>query len=53
MAVSLGANLKITNRQGLTPLTLSAKLAKKQMFIELQDMESEAVWVYGESSQVS
>ncbi|CAJ0939097.1 unnamed protein product, partial [Mesorhabditis belari] len=53
MAVSLGASLKITNRQGLTPLTLSAKLAKKQMFIELLDMESEAVWVYGESSQTA
>ncbi|CAJ0581972.1 unnamed protein product, partial [Mesorhabditis spiculigera] len=41
LAVELGANLKIMNRQGLTPLTLAARLAKKQMFAILLDMESE------------
>lgn len=31
LAVETGANLRITNKQGLTPLTLAAKLAKKKV----------------------
>lgn len=31
LALSQGANLHILNRQGLTPLTLAAYLARKQV----------------------
>ncbi len=31
LLVDLGARLHITNRQGLTPLTLAAKLARKEV----------------------
>ncbi|CAJ0938885.1 unnamed protein product, partial [Mesorhabditis belari] len=53
LAVQTGASLRITNKQGLTPLTLAAKLAKKKIFIELLDLESDVVWAYGEASQTA
>lgn len=39
-----GANLMITNKQKLTPLTLAAKLAKKKFFDTILELECEKVW---------
>uniref|UniRef100_A0A914YDM3 Ion transport domain-containing protein n=1 Tax=Panagrolaimus superbus TaxID=310955 RepID=A0A914YDM3_9BILA len=62
LALSQGANLHILNRQGLTPLTLAAYLARKQvkkisisiytkkfeqMFEHIVEVEREVHWTYG------
>ncbi|KRY91660.1 Transient receptor potential cation channel subfamily V member 6 [Trichinella pseudospiralis] len=43
----LGAKLHIKNNQNLTPLTLAAKLGKKQMFNHVLNYEKEELWTYG------
>lgn len=45
---SLGARLDIRNRQGLTPLSLAAKLAKKEMYDHIINLERQQYWEYGE-----
>uniref|UniRef100_A0A8R1I9L7 ANK_REP_REGION domain-containing protein n=1 Tax=Caenorhabditis japonica TaxID=281687 RepID=A0A8R1I9L7_CAEJA len=52
-ALEAGANLKIANKQNLTPLTLAAKLAKKTMFNKILQLECEKVWTYGASQCVA
>ncbi|WKY14265.1 hypothetical protein Q1695_000088 [Nippostrongylus brasiliensis] len=47
LALESGARLNIANKQNLTPLTLAAKLAKKQMFMEILEIEGDSVWAYG------
>ncbi|VDK44106.1 unnamed protein product [Anisakis simplex] len=47
LALSLGANLHIENRRKLTPLTLAAYLAKKEMFERIVEEEREVCWTYG------
>ncbi|KJH46089.1 hypothetical protein DICVIV_07859 [Dictyocaulus viviparus] len=47
LAMESGARINITNKQNLTPLTLAAKLAKKQMFMEILELEGDSVWAYG------
>ncbi|CAD6199037.1 unnamed protein product [Caenorhabditis auriculariae] len=47
--LEFGANLKIANKQNLTPLTLAARLAKKTMFDKILQLECEKVWTYGGS----
>ncbi|VDM62966.1 unnamed protein product [Angiostrongylus costaricensis] len=47
LAMESGARINIANKQNLTPLTLAAKLAKKQMFMEILELEGGSVWAYG------
>ncbi|KAI1728806.1 ion transport protein domain-containing protein [Ditylenchus destructor] len=47
LALNMGANLHIQNRQRLTPLTLSAFLAKKEMFERIVEVERQVYWTYG------
>ncbi|KAL4218965.1 hypothetical protein ACF0H5_021551 [Mactra antiquata] len=44
---SLGARLDIRNRQGLTPLTLAAKLARKDMYEHILEIIRQIYWIYG------
>ncbi|CEF70898.1 Nanchung [Strongyloides ratti] len=46
--LSLGAKLHILNRQGLTPLTTAAYLAKKDMFVKIMTKEKVVLWTYGD-----
>ncbi|XP_029197180.2 transient receptor potential cation channel subfamily V member 6-like isoform X2 [Acropora millepora] len=41
-------NANIVNNQGLTPLTLAAKMARKEMFQHILTREREVFWQYGE-----
>lgn len=41
-------NANIMNNQGLTPLTLAAKMARKEMFQHILTREREVFWQYGE-----
>ncbi|XP_046567437.1 LOW QUALITY PROTEIN: transient receptor potential cation channel subfamily V member 5-like [Haliotis rubra] len=43
----LGARLDIKNRQGLTPLTLASKLARKDMYEHILEIEREVFWLFG------
>ncbi|XP_052249252.1 transient receptor potential cation channel subfamily V member 6-like isoform X4 [Dreissena polymorpha] len=43
----LGARLDIRNRQGLTPLTLAAKLARKEMYEHILELIRHVHWIYG------
>ncbi|KAL3870297.1 hypothetical protein ACJMK2_038373 [Sinanodonta woodiana] len=45
--LSLGADLNIKNRQGLTPLTLAAKLARKDMYEHILEKIRQVYWIYG------
>ena len=49
MAHELGALLTIRNRLGLTPLTLAAKLARRDMFFHILKIEREIYWQLGHS----
>ncbi|KAK6033465.1 ankyrin repeat protein [Ostertagia ostertagi] len=53
LAMESGARLNIANKQNLTPLTLAAKLAKKQMFMEILELEGDSVWAYGGSASTA
>nr|KAI8748501.1 transient receptor potential cation channel subfamily V member 5-like [Biomphalaria glabrata] len=44
---SFGGRLDIKNRQNLTPLTLAAKLARKNMYEHILEMVREVYWLYG------
>ncbi|VDK80484.1 unnamed protein product [Anisakis simplex] len=50
LAYNTGAKLQIMNNQNLTPLTLAAHLAKKEMFDQILKLESDVVWMYGDAS---
>ncbi|XP_017757214.1 PREDICTED: transient receptor potential cation channel subfamily V member 5 [Eufriesea mexicana] len=47
MAYEVGASLAIRNAQHLTPLTLSAKLARIDMFFHILNIEREIYWQIG------
>ncbi|XP_025074158.1 transient receptor potential cation channel subfamily V member 5 [Pogonomyrmex barbatus] len=47
MAYEVGASLDIRNVQQLTPLTLSAKLARIEMFFHILNIEREIYWQIG------
>ena len=47
MAHELGSLLNVRNRLGLTPLTLAAKLARKDMFFHILKIEREIYWQLG------
>ncbi|XP_076297480.1 transient receptor potential cation channel subfamily V member nanchung isoform X2 [Lasioglossum baleicum] len=47
MAYEMGASLAIKNAQHLTPLTLSAKLARIEMFFHILNIEREIYWQIG------
>jgi hypothetical protein len=47
MAYELGALLTIFNHQHLTPLTLAAILAKRDMFFHVLKLEREIYWQIG------
>ncbi|XP_046140984.1 transient receptor potential cation channel subfamily V member 5 [Osmia bicornis bicornis] len=47
MAYEVGASLAIRNTQHLTPLTLSAKLARIEMFFHILNIEREIYWQIG------
>ncbi|KAL0119708.1 hypothetical protein PUN28_007863 [Cardiocondyla obscurior] len=47
MAYEVGASLDIRNVQHLTPLTLSAKLARIEMFFHILNIEREIYWQIG------
>nr|CDJ83810.1 Ankyrin domain containing protein [Haemonchus contortus] len=53
LAMESGARLNIANKQNLTPLTLAAKLAKKQVFMEILELEGDSVWAYGGSASTA
>ena len=47
-----GARIDIVNRLGLNPLTLAAKLAKKEIFFHILKVQREIYWQIGETSIV-
>ncbi|XP_076672805.1 transient receptor potential cation channel subfamily V member nanchung isoform X2 [Andrena cerasifolii] len=47
MAYEVGASVSIRNAQHLTPLTLSAKLARIEMFFHILNIEREIYWQIG------
>lgn len=47
MAYEVGASLSIRNALHLTPLTLSAKLARVEMFFHILNIEREIYWQIG------
>lgn len=47
MAYEMGASLSLKNAQHLTPLTLSAKLARIDMFFHILNIEREIYWQIG------
>ncbi|CAD5208241.1 unnamed protein product [Bursaphelenchus xylophilus] len=53
LAYEGGAKLQVLNKQNLTPLTLSAFLAKKTMFDHLLKIESQILWERGGAVSVS
>uniref|UniRef100_A0A915CYT0 Uncharacterized protein n=1 Tax=Ditylenchus dipsaci TaxID=166011 RepID=A0A915CYT0_9BILA len=53
MVYENGGKLQILNKQNLTPLTLAAKLAKKNMFEQILQIISIKNWNYGHASSVA
>nr|ACI49250.1 hypothetical protein Csp3_JD06.016 [Caenorhabditis angaria] len=53
LALESGASLRTVNKQSLSPLTLAAKLAKKEMFREILELEGDSVWAYGDASSTA
>ncbi|CAM1318145.1 Nan (predicted) [Pycnogonum litorale] len=47
MIYELGASTVIKNYQGFTPLTLSARLARKEIFAHMLDLQREIYWQLG------
>ena len=47
MAYELGALLNIRNNLNLTPLTLAAKLARREMFFHILNIDREVYWQLG------
>jgi hypothetical protein len=50
MAYEVGASLAVRNLQNLTPLTLSAKLARIEMFFHILNIEREIYWQIGKET---
>jgi hypothetical protein len=50
MAYEVGATLAVRNLQNLTPLTLSAKLARIEMFFHILNIEREIYWQIGKET---
>ncbi|CAD5218123.1 unnamed protein product [Bursaphelenchus okinawaensis] len=48
-----GGKLQTMNKQNLTPLTLAAKLAKKTMFEQILQLESNVIWQYGDAASTA
>lgn len=53
LALENGSSLRSVNKQRLTPLTLAAKLAKKDMFREILELEGDSIWAYGDASSTA
>ncbi|ULT96631.1 hypothetical protein L5515_011986 [Caenorhabditis briggsae] len=53
LALECGASLRTVNKQSLSPLTLAAKLAKKEMFTEILELEGDSIWAYGDASSTA
>ena len=47
MAVECGAAINMTNRLGLTPLTMAAYLARMDMFFHIASIERDIYWQLG------
>ncbi|KAL8602107.1 hypothetical protein ACOMHN_007376 [Nucella lapillus] len=47
LLLTSGARLDIKNHQGLTPLTLAAKLGRKDMYEHILETEREVFWIFG------
>ncbi|XP_052092799.1 transient receptor potential cation channel subfamily V member 5-like isoform X3 [Mytilus californianus] len=47
LLLNMGGKLDIKNRQGLTPLTLSAKLPRKEMYEHILEKVRAVMWIYG------
>lgn len=47
MAYEVGSSLAVRNVQGLTPLTLAARLARIEMFFHIMNIEREIYWQIG------
>ncbi|XP_076436751.1 transient receptor potential cation channel subfamily V member 5-like isoform X2 [Babylonia areolata] len=47
LLVTSGARLDIKNQQALTPLTLAAKLGRKDMYEHVLEKEREVFWIFG------
>ena len=47
MAFELGANFRILNRQGLSPLTVAAFLAHTDMFFHVLNIDRDIYWQIG------
>ena len=47
MAYEVGASLSVKNVLHLTPLTLSAKLARTELFFHILNIEREIYWQIG------
>ena len=47
MAVECGAAINIENKQGLTPLTTAAFLARMDMFFHIASIERDIYWQLG------
>ncbi|CEF60086.1 Nanchung [Strongyloides ratti] len=46
----MGGKLSITNNLGFTPMALSARLAKKEMFDLMLDLGKETLWTYRDTT---
>jgi hypothetical protein len=46
-AYELGADMHYTNKLNLTPMTLAAKLAKKDLFFHILNISREIYWQIG------
>ncbi|CAB3406138.1 unnamed protein product [Caenorhabditis bovis] len=53
LALSMGADLHILNRQNLTPLTLAAFMAKKEMMQKIVEEERTVNWTYGRTQSAA
>jgi len=53
MAYEVGASLSVRNVLNLTPLTLAAKLARRDMFFHILNIEREIYWQIGKSRSAS
>uniref|UniRef100_A0A0N4ZC62 ANK_REP_REGION domain-containing protein n=1 Tax=Parastrongyloides trichosuri TaxID=131310 RepID=A0A0N4ZC62_PARTI len=50
LAYEMGGKLSITNNLGFTPMALSARMAKKEMFELMLDLGKETLWTYRDTT---